>query len=154
MWLPGDQRGHWSEAWDKQIGLIEPRQLHAGDAIRKRMAAERMTQPPTLLSHEMGAIIDNTISQCCKQSDWSLAAITIQPTHMHLLITHTTRNIDHTVKWIADQTTKAIHQQTPFQDKVWAKGRWLEFISEQAHWERLIQYIERHNQQAGPSSKR
>ena len=31
LWLPGDDRGHWSEAWDDQIGFIEPHTLHDGD---------------------------------------------------------------------------------------------------------------------------
>ena len=30
QWLPGDERGHWSTAWDAQIGFIEPHMLHRG----------------------------------------------------------------------------------------------------------------------------
>jgi len=33
LWLPGDERGHWSEAWDAQLGYIEPHTLHPGDVI-------------------------------------------------------------------------------------------------------------------------
>ena len=36
LWLPGDERGHWSEAWDAELGFIEPHALHAGDPVRKR----------------------------------------------------------------------------------------------------------------------
>ncbi len=34
LWLPGDTRGHWSSAWDEQIGFFEPHHLHAGDPVR------------------------------------------------------------------------------------------------------------------------
>jgi len=40
LWLPGDDRGHWSSAWDKQIGFIKPHQLNEGDPVRQRMARE------------------------------------------------------------------------------------------------------------------
>jgi hypothetical protein len=36
LWLPGDERGHWSEQWDDELGLSEPRTLHQGDAERLR----------------------------------------------------------------------------------------------------------------------
>ena len=41
LWLPGDERGHWSDAWDEELGFVEPHTLHAGDPVRKRMAEER-----------------------------------------------------------------------------------------------------------------
>jgi hypothetical protein len=45
VWLPGDERGHWSTAWDEELGFIEPHTLHPGDPVRKRMALERQKQP-------------------------------------------------------------------------------------------------------------
>ena len=50
LWLPGDERGSWSDAWDKEIGFIEPHKLHPGDPTRARMAKERMKQPAVRLS--------------------------------------------------------------------------------------------------------
>ena len=49
-WLPGDERGHWSDAWDEQLGYIEPHMLHEGDPVRKRMAKERQVHPQ-VVSH-------------------------------------------------------------------------------------------------------
>ncbi|HYO24766.1 MAG TPA: hypothetical protein VEQ85_07435 [Lacipirellulaceae bacterium] len=57
QWLPGDQRGHWSTAWDEEIGYVAPHPLHAGDPVRKRMAEERMKHPPTVLTPPMTAAI-------------------------------------------------------------------------------------------------
>jgi hypothetical protein len=37
LWLPGDERGHWSEQWDDELGLIEPGTLHEGDPVRLRL---------------------------------------------------------------------------------------------------------------------
>jgi len=53
QWLPGDDRGSWSEAWDERIGFIEPHMLHPGDPIRRRMAEERMKHDPVRLLSDM-----------------------------------------------------------------------------------------------------
>ena len=46
LWLPGDDRGSWSSAWDELIGLVDPHTLNDGDPVRKRMAQERMKHKP------------------------------------------------------------------------------------------------------------
>ncbi len=149
LWLPGDDRGHWSEAWDQEIGLIEPGRLHPADPIRLRMAQERMTQPPTRLDADMVAAVADAVGRCVTQSDWKIVAASIEATHMHLLITFTLRDIDTTLKWITDQATKAVHRETAFSGKLWGKGRWREFIFDESHWRNLIRYIERHNIRRG-----
>lgn len=149
LWLPGDERGHWSEAWDEKIGLIEPRTLHAGDAVRQRMAAERMKHPPTRLSPPMCDIVADTVSACAQQSDWDVAAISVEPTHTHLLLGYTQRDIDNTVKWIKDQCTKAIHRGTNHAGPVWCRGKWRGFIFDDTVWCNTMRYIERHNIRRG-----
>lgn len=149
LWLPGDGRGHWSTDWDAEIGYIEPHKLHAGDPVRKRMAAERMKHEPTFLSPQMIAAVADAIGCCVEQSDWRVAAATIEPTHMHLLMTYTERDIDKTAKWIAQQTTKAVHRSTSHVGPVWCEGKWLGFVYEESHWNNLRAYIERHNLRRG-----
>jgi hypothetical protein len=103
LWLPGDDRGHWSEAWDCELGLVEPRQLHLGDPVRSRMAAERQKDPPVRLDQNMQSIVIATLLRCCHDSDWTINAASIETTHTHLLVTYTERDIDQTVKWPDDQ---------------------------------------------------
>lgn len=153
LWLPGDDRGHWSERWDEHIGLIEPRTLHDGDPVRKRMAEERMKHPPVRLNPRMIDIVANTIGRCADHSDWDVAAASIEPTHAHLLLTYTPRNIDTTVKWIKDQCTKAIHRGTNHTGMVWCRGKWRGFIFDDAMWRNTIQYIERHNVRRGKPAR-
>lgn len=148
-WLPGDARGHWSTAWDEQIGFCEPHHLHEGDPIRLRMAKERMKHPPTRFTVAMIEAIAMAVEDCANQSDWRIAAATIEPTHMHLLLTATHLDIDSTAKWIAQRTTKRIHSTTCFTGPVWSEGKWLEYIDDVSHWENLRQYIERHNLRKG-----
>jgi hypothetical protein len=151
LWLPGDDRGSWSEAWDEQIGFIEPHSLHDGDPVRKRMAEERMKHPPVRLTDVMIDIVAQTIGDCVARSNGglSVAAMTIEPTHMHLLIPHSGRDIDVTVKWLADQTTKAIHKHTNHTGPVWCKGKWCSYVFDPQHWINLGVYIRRHNERAG-----
>jgi REP element-mobilizing transposase RayT len=153
LWLPGDDRGHWSEAWDDELGYIEPHMLHAGDPVRKRMAEERQKQPPVRLDEAMQLVVVDTISRCRVESDWRIAAASIEATHVHLLMTYTERDIDNTVKWLKDQMTKAIHRQTSHHGPVWCKGRWRSFIYELAAWQNAQAYIERHNVRRGVGAR-
>ncbi len=147
--LPGDERGHWSETWDEQIGYIEPHMLHTGDPMRLRMARERMKHPEVRLTPQMIQVVVNTIAQCVEESPWSIIAGSIERTHMHLLITYTTRDIHKSMKWFAQEMTKAIHGLTPHEGPVWSEGKWLQFIFDESHWRNTITYIERHNIRRG-----
>jgi REP element-mobilizing transposase RayT len=153
LWLPGDERGHWSEKWDDELGLVEPRTLHPGDPVRLRMAQERQNHPPVRLDAAMQRLAVETIARCCTDSDWSIAAASIEATHTHLLMTYTTRDVDNTVKWLKDQITKAIHRGTPHQGPVWCKGRWRTFLYEPDHWDNTQRYIERHNIRRGAAAR-
>jgi REP element-mobilizing transposase RayT len=149
LWLPGDERGHWSDAWDEQLGYIEPHVLHVGDPVRKRMAEERQKHAPVRLDAVMRSIAAETIGQCCAESDWRVAGASIEAIHTHLLLTYTDRKIENTVKWLNDQITKAIHQRTPHSGPVWFKGRWRSFVFDPAVWRNTLRYIERHNERRG-----
>jgi hypothetical protein len=153
LWLPGDDRGHWSEAWDEELGFIEPHTLHAGDPIRKRMAEERQKHPAVRLNAEMQTVVINTITRCGKESDWQIAAASIESTHTHLLMTYSCRNIDNTVKWLKDQITKAVHRETHHTGPVWCKGSWRSYIFEDEVWLNTQTYIQRHNERRGESPR-
>jgi REP element-mobilizing transposase RayT len=149
LWLPGDSRGHWSTGWDEQIGHYEPHHLHEGDPVRERMARERMKHRPTRFTPAMITAVADAIGACANDSDWRIVAATIEPTHMHLLLTYTERDIDRTAKWLAQQTTKEVHRRTPFAGPVWCEGKWIEFVFDQLHFDNIRQYIERHNVRRG-----
>ena len=147
QWLPGDDRGSWSEAWDRMIGFIEPHKLHLGDPVRRRMAEERMKYPPVLLNTAMLEAVTDAIAECIETSESGLAiaAAAIESTHFHLLIPYSGRDIEKTTKWIADRTTKAVHGKTTHQTTVWCKGKWCAFVFEQDCWDNTMEYIEKHN---------
>jgi REP element-mobilizing transposase RayT len=149
LWLPGDDRGHWSSAWDEEIGYFRPHHLNEGDPVRKRMATELMTRPPTKLTPLMIQAVADAVGDCVAKSEWRIVAAAIEETHMHLLMTYTTRDIDNTAKWIAQQTTKGVHKNTPFTGPVWCEGKWLGFVFDESHWDATRQYIERHNVRRG-----
>jgi REP element-mobilizing transposase RayT len=149
LWLPGDDRGSWSAAWDDEIGLVQPHTLHAGDPVRLRMSQERINGAPIRLTGEMIGVVQHTLAHCAAQSDWNVVAASIEPTHTHLLLTYTSQSIDNTIKWIKDQTTKAVHQDTPHRGPVWCKGKWRSFIFDVDALERAMRYIQQHNVRRG-----
>ncbi len=151
LWLPGDERGSWSDAWDDQIGYCEPHTLHGGDPVRLRMAEERLKHPPVRFTQDMIAAIADAVGQCVRSANGGLvvAAMAIETTHMHLALGYTGRDIDTTGKWIADQTTKAVHRTTSHAGPVWCKGRWRSFVYDQAVWGNVLRYIRQHNIRRG-----
>ena len=96
-------------------------------------------------------IVAQTIAACIAKSDGglSIAALTIEPTHLHALIPYSGRDVHITVKWLADQTTKAIHKQTDHKGPVWCKGKWCSYVFDPRHWRNLRGYIGDHNKRAG-----
>ena len=149
LWLPGDERGHWSEAWDEQIGYMEPHMLHPGDPVRLRMARERMKHPEFKLSPHMLKIVERVIGECVDQSPWTIEAASIERTHTHLLIPYSGADIHGTAKWICQQTTKAIHRETDYEGPVWGKGDWCVYVFELDYYRNIKRYIERHNERRG-----
>lgn len=67
LWLPGDERGSWSEAWDEELGYIEPHTLHPGDPVRLRMAQERMKHPKVWWSPEIISAMVKSIEECAAE---------------------------------------------------------------------------------------
>jgi REP element-mobilizing transposase RayT len=149
LWLPGDERGQWSEAWDEELGYIEPHQLHSGNPVRKRMAEERQQHAPVRLDDLMQQVVIETIAACRAESDWQIAAASIESTHTHLLLTYSKRDIDNTVKWLKDQMTKSIHRETSHAGPVWCKGSWRSYIFADDIWDNTQLYIQRHNERRG-----
>ncbi|MDY7107940.1 MAG: transposase, partial [Planctomycetota bacterium] len=149
QWLPGDEAGHWSTAWDERIGYLQPHMLHPGDPVRKRMAEERMTHPPVCLDGSMIAVVIDVLGECESSSPWTIAAASIEATHMHLLLTYGGRDIHRTAKWLAQRTTKAVHQRTDHAGPVWCKGKWCGYVFDESHWWNAREYIERHNVRRG-----
>jgi REP element-mobilizing transposase RayT len=149
LWLPGDQRGSWSAKWDEELGLIEPHMLHPGDPVRMRMAEERMQRPPVRLNAAMTDAVVDTLAQCAAESEWSIVAAGIMPTHSHLLLTYTERPIDRTIKWMKDRLTKAVHERTSHTGPVWRKGKWRSFIFAEEIFDSTREYIEQDNVRRG-----
>lgn len=149
LWLPGDERGHWSTKWDDELGYIEPHMLHAGDPIRLRMAQERQKHPRVCLNAEMTQAVIDAICDCVDESDWSIVAGSVEATHTHLLLTYTERDINITAKWLKDKTTKEVHKTTSHKGPVWCKGRWRGFVFDPLMWDNTKAYIERHNERRG-----
>lgn len=144
LWLPGDERGHWSPAWDEKIGHTQPHMLHPGDPVRQRMSAERMQHPPVRWPPRIIQSITTTLRRCANESPWDLAALAVEPTHLHALLTYAPLNFDRTAKWLAQQMTKAVHTDTDHPGPVFAKNKWATFIFDQPHWDNTARYIQRH----------
>jgi len=112
--------------------------------MRHRMAAERMQYPPVHWSPTTCKHLATTIKQCADQSSWNIAALAIEPTHLHLLITYAPLNLGRTCKWLTQQMTKTVHTHTNHTGPVFAKGRWATYLFDDKHWKNAMHYIQNH----------
>jgi hypothetical protein len=154
-WLPGDARGSWVKDWSPKKGYGTLHRFSEADPWRQEMAEREMNHDPVVLSEAMIACVIEAITECVAKSHGGLRimAATIEPTHLHLLLPDTGRKIETTAKWIADQTTKAIHRRTSHLGPVWTSKSWCEHIADESHWEELLRYIDDHNVRAGRGSR-
>jgi len=112
-----------------------------------------MKHPATRFDGPMMKAITIALRRCVDESDWQLAAMALEPTHAHLLITHCNRPIENTVKWIKQRTTRAVHEATSHAGPVWCVGSWRVFVFAATQWNSTVRYIQRHNERRGlPSS--
>lgn len=151
-WLPGDVRGYWSQEWSAKEGFRGSRRFHdQEDRGAMEFVQRRMRQAPTVLSEGMIEVIVSAIQECVRKSNGGLKimAAAIESTHMHLLIPYSGRDIEITAKWLADQTTKAVHRRTTHQGLVWSKNNWIRHIFQPEYWENSLLYIDDHNERSG-----
>jgi len=113
------------------------------------MAAERMKHDPVRLGVALMAVVAESIGRCVAASSWRVAAASIEATHTHLLLTYTASDIDNTVKWLKDRTTKSVHGDTDHFGPVWCRGKWRSFVYDVQAWAAARDYIERHNVRRG-----
>jgi hypothetical protein len=155
-WLPGDVRGYWSRNWARGEGFSGMRQFHDEvDPLCEEFVRGRMKHPEVILTARMVEAVVGAIGHCIARSRGGLKimAAAIEPTHLHLLIPYSGRDIETTAKWLADQTTKAVHRQTPHLGPVWAKNNWIRHIFALEYWENALVYIDDHNVRAGRGSR-
>ncbi len=104
-----------------------------------------MKYQPVRLDQAMICAVGNAIERCASSSPWQIAAASIESTHMHLLITYSGLDIKRTIKWLAQQTTKSVHNQTDHVGPVWCEGYWCSYVFDTDYWANLVQYIQSHN---------
>jgi len=110
------------------------------------MAEELLVRAPVRFSADVREVIKETLLRCESESDWTIAAVAVEETHLHALLTPTKRDIDNVLKWLAQEITKAVHRLSSHTGPVWCRGRWRQYIDDQEHWDNTVNYIESHNQ--------
>ncbi len=114
-----------------------------------------MKHAPVRLSEGMQRVVADAVGECVAKSAGGVAitAAAIESTHVHLLIPYGGRDIQKTAKWLADQTTKAVHRHTTHGGPVWCKGKWCSYVFERLRWQSTVEYIERHNVRRGREAR-
>lgn len=151
-WLPGDERGSWSEAWSAGRGFYGAHQFHAGDEARRMIATARMRYAPATLTEEVQCAVEHAVSDCVNSANGKLRIIAaaMEPHHMHLLIAFEGEHpVSSTVRWLFHKATRKVHATTSHTGPVWVKNHWCGEIENDVQWDNAIEYIEQHNVRAG-----
>jgi len=140
-WLHGDPRGSWHEG-----KLIGP------DPFLRETILRRMTHDAIVLTTAEQYWVERVIRDTCEEQNHEIVSLTVQATHLHLILGAKLReDIKTTIARLKRRTAVKIFSQRRSQGltvpkSLWTEGRYVIFLDEDEHVENTIEYVERHNQ--------
>ncbi|HTQ39429.1 MAG TPA: transposase [Pirellulales bacterium] len=142
-WLHGDPRGSWRNG-----KLIGP------DPLLHQTASQAMNgDQESLSAHEIDLAAE-AFGTVCRNHGHRVLAATIRSTHAHLVFAPLSEPIEKVTGWIKRQSSAAIFgwrrqhgRSTP--QHLWTARRFLKYIFDEQHLINTIEYVRRHNLEAG-----
>jgi len=131
-WLPGHERG-WVE---RDTPGIQP----PNDG-RQAVAQEAMTTEAVTLDEDQRAIVAATIRDHCRIRAWTLHAVHVGSTHVHVVVT-----ADRDPKDVLDQFKSWCSRR--LNEKAGVKGRWwvyhgsTKWINDEAYLANAVRYVQ------------
>lgn len=139
-WLHGDPQGSWLQG-----KLIGP------DPFLETMVRENMTHDAVVLSDQECNLIERTIGVTCAEQGHVILAQTVQPTHVHVVLAPMAERIVNVVARLKRRASMEVLQLRRERGGIdvprtlWTAKRFVVFITDDAHLQNTIAYVERHN---------
>ena len=142
-WLHGDPRGSWKEG-----RLIGP------DPLLRQAISESMTSEAEKLSQPEVELVAEAFGHVCQNGGHRVLAAAVRPVHAHLVLDRIVSPIEKVIWWLKRQSAAAVFnfrrsQGRPAPRHLWTNRRFVVFIDDEQHLLNTIEYVRRHNLQAG-----
>lgn len=130
-WLSGDSRG-WT-AWKRGQQPPDPK-------LNARMRS-RMVESELRLDPEQIQIVEQTIKAHCTHRNRTLHALSVQPNHVHVVVTAPGYRPETVLDQLKAWSTRRLKAQMPSRKHWWTEGASERWINDQTGFEAAIQYV-------------
>ena len=140
-WLHGDRRGSWLG------GRLIP-----GDHRLRAESRSKMAHDAVALSVDEQRQVRDTVRNVCDAFGHDILALTVQPTHLHLVLAPPKEAVKLVIARLKRQTSMAVlrdRRERNVRDlprSIWTAKRYVVFLDDQKHLDNTLAYVERHNQ--------
>ena len=138
-WLHGDPRGSWHAG-----------QLIGPDSSLESDTRDHMTHNGVVFSDDERKVVEHELRGTCTELKHEILALTIQATHVHLLLAPMVERIKTVVARLKRRASmEVLHQRRQTDDQavprtLWTAKRYIVFLNDEAHVKNTIAYIDRH----------
>jgi REP element-mobilizing transposase RayT len=130
-WLPGDERG-WV-ARDAPV-ILEP------DPRRKDLARTLMVEEPVTLTPEQREEVRQTIVDHCAIRRWTLHAVNVRTTHVHVVVT-ADRPPDVAMNQLKAWCSRRLNERWPGRKRWWTYHGSTKWIWDPTYFAEAVDYV-------------
>jgi len=145
QWLPGDDRGYVDRR-HRVPGTPYP----DGDPQRYNAAANALSEAPCWLNPCQRRLAAEGIGNACAAQGWAVAALNVQPDHVHALVQTPGVGGRHAIRVLKAFATRRLRQAFPARRRWWTKGGKVETVLTQQRLAQLVRYVENQRYPAVP----
>jgi len=136
-WLPGDARGWVSRT---QPGVQAP------DASREHHARIFLSASDVVLDEEQRRIVETTIRRHCEIRNWALHAVSVQSTHIHVVVSADIapeKAMEQFKAWCSRRLSEAepVGSTSAVQPKWWTRHGSTKWIKDEVYLHNAIRYV-------------
>jgi REP element-mobilizing transposase RayT len=136
-WLPGDARG-WVTR--REPGIRQP------DAGRERFARSTLSAETVQLNETQRGIVETTVRRHCELRNWALHALSVQTTHVHVVVSADIapeRAMEQFKAWCTRRLNEAegVNVASAGQHKWWTRHGSTKWIKDEAYLHNAIRYV-------------
>lgn len=167
FWLPNDPRGSWSDYVGSRelyrygsatkTRSLESRAREEHDHERRLAAKSALLHPVVEFTGVQARAIAHGIRAARQEAGYEIYACAVMPNHVHLVIARHARHVNQMIGHLKSKATMALHDESLWprdNRRIWERGGWAVFLSEQSMLFNAIRYVEANPVRDGLSTQR
>ena len=160
-WLPNEPRGSWSTfvaSWELyrfgKATTVNTRRSIAGNTydinVKKQMQRALKYQPVRFTGNQA-----HVIAMAFGQTSYNLHALAVMPTHVHMVVGYTRRDIRHAIGHCKSEATRSLRRDGWFAEhSPWTDHGWNVYLNTDSDVQRAINYVRKNPLREGLREQR